>query len=391
MTQLKDLAETRAAALALVGGGSRVYDAVHALTVRTGDFSDRLEEDTYAPHALPMDFAQYKRMAGSITGVPVPIPGPHPQSQPVPCYPSHSVTSGQSPRYADPSPPGPYSYPPAVPGKVYTLDDFQGSDDSFAGNPGLNRYGQRPAQSLTLNRSTISGSSRPQGMGPADTRPLPPSLSPRSKNDRHNFQFSDMTSSDHGLSFSLAHGGGGKPPCRGDGPLRGVYKERGGALHSPSPSRLNPEQALLMSDNESESGLSGERCVGSRSDGGYDRRHEGIDTESDRELKASAEEKSTINAQTSPTSDDECLSPVSKANKVRTKSPWISTFKSNGGNWNYTPPILSRVTGESLSHPALDSVIPEGEDFTGSPPKSPVDPAGKRMKEYRSVDEYFLQ
>lgn len=107
-------------------------------------------------------------------------------------------------------------------------------------------------------------------------------------------------------------------------------------------------------------------------------------------MKASIEEKSNFNALASP-SDDDSLSPVSKVNKVRAKSPWISTFKSNGGNWNYTPPILPRVTGESLSRPALEPEIPESEDFTGSPPKSPVDPAGKRTKEYRSVDEYFLQ
>lgn len=383
MIQLKEVAETHAAALALLSGGSRVYDAVHALTVRTNDYAERVEEE---PYALPMDFAQYKRMAASQSTSTHPPPHPH--------------TLGVSPRPE--TVPGPYFYPPHGQGRVYTLDDFQGSDDSYAANIAAQKYGQKSAKFLgtNTNKNTINGSSRQYDLSTHDSRPqLPAPASPRSRNDRHNYLNSDMTtSSDHGLSFSLSSGMPSKQGHKGDG-QRGVHKDRGRTLHSPSPSRVNAEQALAMSDNESDSDLTGARYVGSDSGGDNKRndvsrsrsrsnskeRDEAKEREREREL-------AVVKSRASPVSD-RSLSPHSKALKEKAKSPWIATFKANN-NWNYSPPIPRYLPEEELPDGPIEDPMdshPLGPGSLGSGSLLRGEVAGKHSKEFRSVDEYFMQ
>ena len=386
MTQLKEVAETHAAALALLSGGSRVYDAVHALTVRTNDYADRVDEE---PYAIPMDFAQYKRMAASHTHNTATHSAPHPTKH------------GVSPKPE--TVPGPYFYPPHGQGRVYTLDDFQGSDDSYAANIAAQKYGQKPAKFMgtntntNTNKNTINGTARQYDLSTHDSRPqLPAPSSPRSRNDRHNYLNSDMTtSSDHGLSFSLSSGMPSKGGHKGEG--RGVQKDRGGALHSPSPSRINAEQALAMSDNESDSDLTGVRYIDSDS-GGDNKRNEGSRSRS-RSRSNSKErdeakvkerdrdrEREVTKSRASPVSD-RSLSPQSKALKEKTKSPWIATFKANS-NWNYSPPIPRYLPEEEVPEGSIEDPTVHSLN-AGSLLRGEV--AGKHSKEYRSVDEYFLQ
>ena len=402
MTQLKEIAETRAAALSLVGSGngSRGFDPVHSLSVRTGDYTGHTEEDVYSQQ--PMDFAQYKRFTASIgtsghNSQPVTHPNNHPHTSEM-----SSTSNG-------------YSYPPipAPAGRPYALDDFQGSDDSYAANLAGQRNGQRPSRYVGMTRNIPNGTPKPYTE--SETRysgseavTLP---SPRSRFDK-NCQNSDVVAASrgHGLSSSLSNGytsrqlqedmhlnghGLGHELRRGEGQgghihgLKEMTKDRGSGRHSPTPSppssfsRSHIEQALRMSsDDESDNYLTldgryEQNVVNERNGVNQDAKDEERSLSQINTTKESIEEKSDTS---SPVSDRSC-SPVTRRKKIKVKSPWVNTFKASP-NWNYSPPILKQHTGDTDESP---------EELAGTPPKDTVDPAGKHSKEFRSIDDYFLQ
>ena len=417
MTQLKEIAETRAAALTLIntGNASRSFDNVHSLSVRTGDYTGHTghtEDDVYSQQ--PMDFAQYKRFTASISNSNNNNPHSvtHPNNHPLA---SEMVSNG-------------YTYPPlpTPPHRSYALDDFQGSDDSYAANLAGHRNGQRPARYVGMTRNIPNGTPKPYTESVTRYNGSEPVTvpSPRSRVDRNYLNGDVAASRGHGLSSSLcngyasrvvqedthahAHTQGGMEQRRGEGVgqgqgqgLKEMTMDRGCGRHSPTPSppssisRNHIEEALRMSDDESDNyftvsarneqnrvnernALNGLNGVHERNGSNNDK----IDDETKLSLsntaKESIEEKSDTS---SPVSDRSC-SPVTRRKKMKIKSPWVNTFKASP-NWNYSPPIQKyNNMGEAE----------EGqEELAGTPPKDTVDPAGKHSKEFRSIDDYFLQ
>lgn len=440
MTQLKEIAETRAAALSLVssGNGSRSFQNGHSLSVRTGDYNGHTghtEDDVYSQQ--PMDFAQYKRFTASISSS-------HSNNNNNP----HSLTHPNSHPLASEMVSNGYTYPPlpTPPHRSYALDDFQGSDDSYAANLAGHRNGQRPARYVGITRNIPNGTPKPYTESVTRYNGSEPVTvpSPRSRLDRNYLTGDVAASRGHGLSSSLCNGyasrvvqedmhahahahtlgqggqgQGGVENWRGEGVgqgqgqgqgLKEMTKDRGSGRHSPTPSppssisRNHIEEALRMSDDESDDYFSvsarneqnrlNERNGMNGVNGAHDRNanntmkerdgnnNDKIDDETRLSLsntaKESIEEKSDTS---SPVSDRSC-SPVTRRKKMKIKSPWVNTFKASP-NWNYSPPIQK--------HHSMGDAEEGQEELAGTPPKDVVDPAGKHSNEYRSIDDYFLQ
>ena len=445
MIQLKEIAETRASALTLLGSG-------HSLSVRTGDYTGHSEEDVYSQQ--PMDFAQYKKFTASISAsndnVQVQAathPNNHPHTSDM-----SSVSTSNNNNNSNSNSNG-YSYPPmTVPtGRSYALDDFQGSDDSYAANLAGQRNGQRPSRYVGMTRNIPNGTPKPYSESETQYNGCEPHTvpSPRSRLGANylngigigNGNGDVAASRGHGLSSSLCNGyasrqlsddlllnghgqalgqglglgqGQGQESRRDEGQgahvqgqghgqvygqvygLKEMTQDRGSGRHSPTPSpptsfsRSHIEQALRMcSDDDSD--IYGARDRRYDLNGVLDR-HEhnernGSSYDVSKEDRTSMSQINTTKESIEEKSDtsspvsDRSCSPVTRKKKMKIKSPWVNTFKASP-NWNYSPPIQKQHTGDTDESP---------EELAGTPPKDTVDPAGKHSKELRSIDDYFLQ
>ena len=455
MTQLKDIAETRASALSLLGNGngSRTFDPVHSLSVRTGDYTGHTEEDVYSQQ--PMDFAQYKRFTASISSgnnnnnVQVQA-ATHPNNHPHTSDMSTVSTSNNNNNNKSNSNSNSYSYPPiTVPtGRSYALDDFQGSDDSYAANLAGQRNGQRPSRYVGMTRNIPNGTPKPYlesetRYNGSENNTVP---SPRSRLDANYLNGIGNSSADvaasrgHGLSSSLCNGypsrqlsedlllnglnghgqalgqglGQGQELRRGEGQgvhvqgqgqgqvygqgygLKEMTQDRGSGRHSPTPSpptsfsRSHIEQALRMcSDDDSDIYAALDRRYDLN---GVHDRH-GINERNGSSYDVSKEERTNMSQINTTKESIEEKSDTSSPVSERSCSPVTRKkkikIKSPWVNTFKASPNWNYSPPIHKQHTGDTDESPE--ELAGTPPKDTVDPAGKHSKELRSIDDYFLQ
>ena len=448
MTQLKEIAETRAAALTLLGSGnaSRTFDPVHSLSVRTGDYTGHTEEDVYSQQ--PMDFAQYKRFTASISSSSnnIQAAATHPNNHP---HTSDMSTVSTSNNNSNSNSNG-YSYPPITlpTGRSYALDDFQGSDDSYAANLAGQRNGQRPSRYVGMTRNIPNGTPKPytesgtryNGSEP-HTVPSPKSrLDANYLNGNGNGNGNGTGSCDvaasrgHGLSSSLCNGyasrqlsedllvnghgqtlgqGQGQELRRSEGQgahvqgqvqgygqvygLKEMTQDRGSGRHSPTPSpptsfsRSHIEQALRMcSDDDSDIYAALDRRYDLN---GVHERHEHSERNGS-SYDVIKDERTSMMSQINTTKESieeksDTSSPVSDRSCSPVTRKKKMKIKSPWVNTFKASPNWNYSPPIQKQHTGDNDESPE--ELAGTPPKDTVDPAGKHSKELRSIDDYFLQ